>query len=119
MDLLLGVALAAQIENVDKYPTITPHLAVEMYGASAGINYDAQDEFSYFGAYTYDYNKISLYGKVTYDDDWTPAIGVGYALTENLTANIQLDINDDIDTLEKVVDNVYVGIKITDDILSF
>ena len=118
MDLLLGVALAAQIESVDKYPTTIPFAELTYNGASVGGTYDATEDFSLYGAYAMTYSGATLRGILTYDnedEDLMPSIQAGYALNDNIEFYSQSNLKD-FDT-DDVASNIHVGIRITGSLL--
>jgi len=120
MDLLVGVALAAQIEKVDEYPTITPHVEFAYNNAALGVNYEGTKDVSYYGSYTVGVNAVSLHGVITYDDDaeeFTPSLKLGYALGNSTQAFAKTNLTD-FDT-DDIASNIFVGLEIKDSIFSY
>jgi hypothetical protein len=120
MDLLVGVALAAQIEKLDEYPTITPHLEFAYNNAALGVNYEGTKNVSYYGSYTVGLNIVSLHGVITYEDDteeFTPSLKLGYALGNSTEAFVQTNLTD-FDT-DDIASNIFVGLQIKDSIFSY
>lgn len=118
MDLLVGVALAAQIEKVNEYPTITPHIELAYNNAALGVNYNATDDFSYYGSYTLGMNAVALHGIITYDnEDFTPSLKLGYAVGNSTEAFVKTNLTD-FDT-DDIASNIFVGLEIKDSIFSY
>jgi hypothetical protein len=120
MDLLVGVALAAQIEKVDEYPHITPYLEFAYNNAALGVNYEDTKDVSYYGSYSIGMKNVNLYGVVTYDDDkeeFIPSVKFGYAIGDNTEAFAKTNLKDfDHNDL---MDNIYVGLELKDSIFSY
>jgi len=119
MDLLLGVALAAQINSV-KDIDATPYVEIAYNNAAVGITLDdlANNDIGFYGSYSYPLMYgLNITGIINYDDTVeyyvVPAVQMDYSINNNLTAYVRSEV------LDFDVNNIAVGVKINSKLFSY